>query len=59
MKIGIELRLENNEVGNTWFSGTLDNQPDVQLHMPNELYNGLGKPPKLMVTIDTEPLWSR
>lgn len=38
MRIHMTLRNENDQEGNTWYSGANDNQPDVQLHVPREVY---------------------
>ena len=52
MKIEYDLRRENDEVDNTWYSN--NNKPeeaDFQVHMDHGLYVAMGKPRELKVTV--------
>jgi len=46
-----ELRLENNQEGNTWFS-TATASPDIQVHCDREVWVALGKPDNIIITIE-------
>lgn len=51
-KLILELRLENDQVDNTWFStGSHDDVSDVHVHMSREMYHALGSPQNIMVGI--------
>lgn len=48
----IELRLENDQVGNTWFSNAArDGEPDIQMHMDREVWIALGAPSVIDVSV--------
>jgi hypothetical protein len=52
MKIEYDLRFENDEIHNTWYSN--NNKPmegDFQVHMDHNVYTSLGKPPMIRVTV--------
>jgi hypothetical protein len=51
VKYVTELRLENTEVDNTWFSRA-GVPPDIQVHTEREVWIALGKPQNIRVTIE-------
>lgn len=53
-RIVTELRLENTEEGNTWFSRA-GLEPDIQLHVEREVWVGMGRPSNIEVTIEPLP----
>jgi hypothetical protein len=51
MKMKTELRIENWQEGNTWFSRA-GIEPDIQLHTDYAVWVALGKPKNIRVTIE-------
>jgi hypothetical protein len=55
MRMVIRLRLENNQLGNIWYSDAEDKgDSELQVHMSHDLYVVLGKPKYLNIDIEHE-----
>jgi hypothetical protein len=51
MMVTIELGLENDQEGNTWWSNGHPDENSIQVHVDRPVYVALGKPDKIMVTL--------
>ncbi len=53
MKIIIDLGLENDQEGNTWWSNGHPDDNSIQLHVDRPVYVALGSPQKITITIES------
>lgn len=52
-RLELDMRLENDQEGNTWFSTALE-KPDVQLTMERDLLIAIGRPENIKVIVETK-----